>query len=60
MDECVVKVVQSMYSNARCRVRVSDSHGDEFSVNVGAHQGSVLSAANEVQNRLSIGVIVCG
>ncbi|XP_057298413.1 uncharacterized protein LOC130629284 [Hydractinia symbiolongicarpus] len=43
VDEWLVTMVQSMYSNARSRVRINDSLSDEFSVNVGVHQGSVLS-----------------
>ena len=43
VDEWLVKLVQAMYTNARCRVRVGDSYSDDFSVKVGVHQGSVLS-----------------
>ena len=44
VDEWLVKIVQSMYTNARSRVRVNDSSlSEEFSVKVGVHQGSVLS-----------------
>ena len=43
VDEWLVKIVQSMYMNARIRVRVNDSLSEEFSVKVGVHQGSVLS-----------------
>ena len=43
VDEWLVKIVQSMYTNARSRVRVNDSLSEEFSVKVGVHQGSVLS-----------------
>ena len=43
VDERLVKIVQSMYTNARSRVRVNDSLSEEFSVKVGVHQGSVLS-----------------
>ena len=32
-----------MYSNAKSRVRINDCFSEEFSVNVGVHQGSVLS-----------------
>ena len=32
-----------MYSNARSRVRVGERYSEEFEVNVGVHQGSVLS-----------------
>ena len=43
VDEWLVKIVQSMYTNATSRVRVNDSLSEEFSVKVGVHQGSVLS-----------------
>ena len=43
VDEWLVKIVQSMYTDARSRVRVNDSLREEFSVKVGVHQGSVLS-----------------
>ncbi|XP_057306970.1 uncharacterized protein LOC130645111 [Hydractinia symbiolongicarpus] len=43
VDEWLITMVQSLYSNARSRVRINDSLSDEFSVNVGVHQGSVLS-----------------
>ena len=32
-----------MYANARSRVRVGEGYSEEFEVNVGVHQGSVLS-----------------
>ena len=32
-----------MYANARSRVRVGDSYSEEFPVQIGVHQGSVLS-----------------
>ena len=43
VDEWIVKLVQAMYTNAKSRVRVNNSYTDEFEVNVGVHQGSVLS-----------------
>ena len=43
IDEWVVSLVQSMYKNARSKVRVGDSYSEEFEVSVGVHQGSVLS-----------------
>ena len=43
IGEWIVRVVQSMYANARSSVRVGDSYSEEFGVNVGVHQGSVLS-----------------
>ena len=43
LDEWLDKIVQSMYTNARSRVRFNDDHSEEFSVKVGVHQGSVLS-----------------
>ena len=43
VDEWIIRVVQAMYHNARSRVRVDNSFSDEFDVNVGVHQGTVLS-----------------
>ena len=43
VEEWAVRVVQSMYSNARSRVRVNGQYSEEFDVKVGVHQGSVLS-----------------
>ena len=43
IDEWIIKLVQSMYANARSSVRVNNSYTDEFGVNVGVHQGSVRS-----------------
>ena len=42
IDELVVRAVQSMYSNARSRVRVGSSYSEEFGVGVGVLQSSVL------------------
>ena len=43
MDEWIVRLVQGMYSNGRSHVRVGEGYSEEFEVNVGVHQGSVLS-----------------
>ena len=43
VEEWAILAVQSMYANARSRVRVDDQYSDEFGVKVGVHQGSVLS-----------------
>ena len=43
VEEWAVRVIQGMYSNARSRVRVNGQYSEEFSVEVGVHQGSVLS-----------------
>ena len=43
VDEWIVALVQAMYTNAKSRVRVNGSYSDVFEVNVGVHQGSVLS-----------------
>ena len=43
VEEWAVRVIQGMYSNARSRVRVNGQLSDEFKVQVGVHQGSVLS-----------------
>ena len=38
-----MRVVQGMYTNAQSRVRVNGQYSEEFGVQVGVHQGSVLS-----------------
>ena len=43
VEEWAVRVVQGMYTNARSRVRVNGQLSEEFKVEVGVHQGSVLS-----------------
>ena len=43
IDEWLIRIVQSMYANARSRVRVNGTFSNEFEVKVGVHQGSVLS-----------------
>ena len=43
VEEWLVRVVKSLYENARRGVRVNDTFSDEFEVKVGVHQGSVLS-----------------
>ena len=43
VEEWVVRVVQSMYHDARSKVRVNGSYSDSLDVKVGVHQGSVLS-----------------
>ena len=43
VEEWAVRVVQSMYIGAKSRVRINNQLSDEFGVNVGVHQGSVLS-----------------
>ena len=43
VEEWLIRTVQSMYEDARSRVRVGDDYSDEFEVKVGVHQGSVLS-----------------
>ena len=42
-DEWCVHWFESMYEDARSRVRVGDGYSEEFGVGVGVHQGSVLS-----------------
>ena len=41
--EILVKTVMSLYEGAETKVRVGSGLSEEFSVKVGAHQGSVLS-----------------
>ena len=43
IDEWLVRLVQSMYTDVRSRVRVGNGYSEEFGVKVGVHQGSVLS-----------------
>ena len=43
VPEWIVRVVQIMYQSARSKVKVNNSYSDVFNVQVGVHQGSVLS-----------------
>ena len=43
VEEWIVRLVQGMYANARSRVRVGEGFSKEFEVQVGVHQGFVLS-----------------
>ena len=43
VEEWIVKTVQAMYESSRSSVRVNNMFSEEFPVNVGVHQGSVLS-----------------
>ena len=43
IDKWLVRLVQSMYTDVRSRVRVGNGYSEEFGVAVGVHQGSVLS-----------------
>ena len=43
VEEWIVRLVQGMYANARCRVCVGQGFSQEFEVKFGIHQGSVLS-----------------
>ena len=43
VPEWIVKIVQAMYNGPRSRVRINGQFSEEFNVNVGVHQGSVLS-----------------
>ena len=42
IDEWLVCLVQSMYTDVRSRVRVGNGYSEELDVTVGVHQGSVL------------------
>ena len=44
IEKWLVKTVQSMYRNTRSRVRVDGAFSDDFLVQLGLHQASVLSA----------------
>ncbi|MCP3657197.1 MAG: hypothetical protein GY766_20280 [Herbaspirillum sp.] len=43
VEEWLVRAVQAMYRGATSKVRVNNEYSEEFSVQVGVHQGSVLS-----------------
>ena len=43
IDEWLVRLVLSMYTDVRSRIRVGNGYSEEFGVMVGVHQGSVLS-----------------
>lgn len=43
IEEWLVRVIMVMYESARTQVRVNGELSDDFPVNVGVHQGSVLS-----------------
>ena len=43
VPEWIVRVIQVMYQNARSQLRVNDVVSDVFNVQVGVHQGIVLS-----------------
>ena len=43
VPEVMVKAVMSLYDIAKTKVKVGSGSSNEFSVNVGVHQGSVLS-----------------
>ena len=43
LSEVMVREVMSLYDAAKTRVRVGSAYSEEFEVNVGVHQGSVLS-----------------
>ena len=43
VPEWIVKVVMAMYGNSTTRIRVNGGYGNSVGVNVGVHQGSVLS-----------------
>jgi predicted GNAT family acetyltransferase len=43
VEERLVKMVMEMYKRARTRVRIGGTYSEGFDVNVGVHQGSILS-----------------
>ena len=43
VKEWAIQVVQGMYRDAQSRVRINGKYSEDFNVNVGVHQGSVLS-----------------
>ena len=42
LSEIMVRAVMRLYDGAKARVRVGSAYLEEFKVNVGVHQGSVL------------------
>ena len=43
LSEVIARAVMSMYDGSKTRVRVGSEYSEEFEVNVGERQGSVLS-----------------
>ena len=43
LSEVMVRSVMSLYDGAKTRVSMGSAYSEEFEVNVGVHQGSVLS-----------------
>ena len=43
LEEWIVRLVQALYDGTKCCVRVDGKLGQPFDVQVGLHQGSVLS-----------------
>ena len=43
LDEWIIQLIMAMYKNARSSVRINNKVGKDIPVNVGVHQGSVLS-----------------
>ena len=43
VDEWLIETVMAMYKNSNSAVRVNNTVGEKFNVEVGVHQGSVLS-----------------
>ena len=43
IHEALVRAVMSLYNGARTKVKVGTQLSEEFEVNIGVHQGSVLS-----------------
>ena len=43
LSEVMVWAVMTLYDGAKTRVSVGSAYSEEFEVNVGAHQGSVLT-----------------
>ena len=43
IEELAIRIIKGMYMNARSRFRVNGQYSQEFGIEVGVHQGSVLS-----------------
>ena len=43
VDEWIIRTIMAMYRDSNSRIRINNTLGEKFGVNVGVHQGSVLS-----------------
>ena len=70
VDGWLINAVKSMYKNAKTSVKVNGVGGRDFPVEVGVHQGSVLSPLLFIivmealskrfdKQRIALGVVIC-